>query len=71
MNSQTKIKMLENTIKMLEEKETGLTNELKGLITAWRNNANGHYCQTYNKGMADGLLGAADDLQTLIIDLEA
>jgi hypothetical protein len=48
-----------------------LKTQLRDLIADWCNDANGHYCQTYNKGMAVGLLQAADDLQTLIGDLEA
>jgi hypothetical protein len=41
-------------------------NQIKDLIAEWRNDANGHYCQTYNRGMADGLLRAADELQGVL-----
>jgi len=44
--------------------------ELRKLIKSWRDYANGHYCQTYNKGMADGLFCAANELESLLV-LEA
>lgn len=37
--------------------------ELRKLIQSWREYADGHYCQTYNKGMADGLRKAAKELE--------
>lgn len=36
------------------------------LIKSWRDYANDHYCQTYNKGMAQGLEKAADELEALL-----
>lgn len=39
---------------------------LKKLAQSWREYAEGHYCQTYNKGMADGLIKAANELEAHI-----
>lgn len=36
---------------------------LKKLVTRWRAKAAGHYCQTYNRGMAEGLESAANELE--------
>lgn len=40
--------------------------ELRKLIESWREYADDHYCQTYNKGMAQGLNKAADELEALL-----
>ncbi len=40
--------------------------QLFDLIEAWRNYANDHYCETYNRGMAQGLKKAANDLEELL-----
>ena len=40
--------------------------ELKNLLGKWREYADGHYCQTYNRGMADGLNRAACELEELL-----
>lgn len=40
--------------------------ELRKLAQSWREYADGHYCQTYNKGMADGLRKAADELESAL-----
>lgn len=36
---------------------------LTGIISGWRDYANGHYCRTYNLGMTLGLNTAADELE--------
>lgn len=42
-----------------------LFDQLQRLAQSWRVYAAGHYCQTYNQGMAMGLEKAATELQTL------
>lgn len=45
--------------------------ELKKLAASWREIATGHYCQTYNKGMAEGLIKAAGELELHICNNSA
>jgi hypothetical protein len=40
--------------------------ELRKLAQSWREYADGHYCQTYNKGMGDGLRKAANELESAL-----
>lgn len=44
---------------------------LKKLAQDWREIATGHYCQTYNKGMAEGLIKAAGELELHIYNNSA
>ena len=43
-----------------------LCDQLQRLAQSWRVYAAGHYCQTYNTGMAMGLEKAATELQMLV-----
>lgn len=39
---------------------------LKRMVKAWRDEADGHYCQTYNTGQAKGLNVAANHLERYV-----
>lgn len=39
---------------------------LENLVRNWRAYARDHYCQTYNKGMAQGLEKAAEELEAIL-----
>lgn len=38
------------------------------LVVAWRQEASGHYCQTYNRGMGDGYRRAASALENVLVN---
>jgi hypothetical protein len=40
--------------------------ELESMLSRWREEASGHYCQTYNQGMAEGLRKAARELENVL-----
>ena len=40
--------------------------ELKKLVIAWREYAEGHYCKTYDAGMGRGLHSAANALEVVL-----
>lgn len=54
-----------------EGKIMARNSELKKLAQAWREIATGHYCQTYNKGLAEGLIKAAGELELHIYNNSA
>jgi hypothetical protein len=41
--------------------------ELTALVEEWRTEAGGHYCRTYNRGKAEGLEEAANELEAAIL----
>lgn len=54
---------------VINERNQQVYNQLKQLIEDWRNRANGHYCETYNPGMAQGLNIAANSLEKFCLGL--
>lgn len=52
----------------LREQLFKATKDLKRMARDWREVAAGDYCQTYNRGMGQGLEGAADGLEDYIND---
>lgn len=50
----------------LREAQFKHTKALKRMVKTWRSRASGHYCQTYNPGMAQGLNGAAGMLEEYV-----
>ncbi len=53
---------------MEQTKQTALDG-VKRMIDTWRDKAGGHYCQTYNRGMAEGLYEAANELEAFTVSL--
>lgn len=53
----------------LEVENARTKKELTRMVKFWRDYASGHYCQTYNTGMAQGLNSAADSLEEYLQEL--
>lgn len=52
--------------KRLREAQFKRAKALKRMVKAWRDEADGHYCQTYNTGQAKGLNVAANHLESYV-----
>lgn len=61
---------LSESVKTLRAERAQLREALNGMIYGWRDYANGHYCQTYNPGMMQGLNCAADALEAFVSGLD-
>lgn len=55
-----------NQFRSAEGKIMARNSNLEKLARSWREYAESHYCQNYNKGMADGLIKAANELEAHI-----
>lgn len=57
-----------NAAKTALVNEQGLRRQIGRLIKSWRKEASGHYCQTYNTGLGQGLNSAADELGAYMVE---